>query len=84
MFLGELLRELPPEELFGPLLSPHPERNGAQIRFEAELECEEAATLSLFGDEARQSLDPLLTPGKDELVAVPEFPYALASAKKLA
>src|SRR5919107_680987 len=84
MYPGELLRELPREEFLGTGRSPHPQRDRSQVRLEEELEGKEAAALPLFGDEARQSLDPLLTPAKDELVAVLELPHVLACAKELA
>src|SRR5829696_4407227 len=83
MFPGELLRELPREELLGTRWSPHPQRDRSQIRLKKELEGEEAAALPLFGDEACESLYPLLTLGEDELVAVLEFPHLLASTKEL-
>src|SRR5918998_1983391 len=84
MFPGELLRELPREKVLGTGRSPHPQRDRSQARFEEELEGEEPAALPLFGDEARQSLDPLFTPGENKLVSVLEFPHVLAFAEELA
>lgn len=38
MFPGELLPELPREELLGPGRFPHPQRDRSQVRLEVELE----------------------------------------------
>lgn len=84
VFPGELLRELPSEELLGPGRSAHPQRDRSQVRLEEELEDEEAAALPLDGDEACQSLDPLPTPGEDELVSVLQLPHAFAAAEEIA